>query len=173
MCVDPITATAIVAGTAAVGQGYATAMGQKAQNKALRARARLAELNARVNQARASDATLRGHTRALRRAVQAEHAMGATRAGAAAAGVQVDTGSPLVLLQATEHVGQQEVFEETRRAALEAWGYNVEAVNARNRASLYRASTASPWFAASLQTVGSLGQLGFSYLGASGVGKGA
>lgn len=70
------------------------------------------------------------------------------RAGFAAAGVKIDTGSALdvVAEQAGRNKYDQDMIDYNSK--LSAWGYNVEAANLRQQAAMTRATGKSPGVAA-------------------------
>ena len=117
-----------------------TLMQGMAANSAARAQAAAEQQNARIADAQALDAVKRGGIEELKLRRQMSIHQGQQRAMLAASGVDVDSGSPLDLQEASMREGEQDAAAIRFNASREAWGYNVEAVNRRNAASAARAA---------------------------------
>ncbi|MCD8352437.1 MAG: hypothetical protein LUC93_17675 [Planctomycetaceae bacterium] len=76
------------------------------------------------------------------------------RAGFAASGVKVDTGSALdvVAEQAGRNQYDQDMIEYNSK--MSAWGYNVEAANLRQQAAMTASTGRNPWAAAGSSLLG-------------------
>lgn len=133
-------------GTTALGiQGAGTIMStaaaytkSKADKAAYDIQAGTAETNAMLDKARSEDAKYRGDVAVNASRLKTRQLEGQQRAGMAASGVSLESGSPLAILEGTEFMGERDAQVIRDNAAKEAWGYDVAAVNDRNNARLLR-----------------------------------
>lgn len=146
----------------AIGIGIAasTALGSIGQVKAGNAAKRAGELNAEreefnagIADLQAADATQRGQDEAnlIRSGVRS--LIGAQRAGFAGQGVVIGEGSARDVQADTAYLGERDAQQRLNNAALEAWGYRVEAYDRRMAAQISRqtgqaAASAGRWGAA-------------------------
>jgi hypothetical protein len=129
----------IAAAIGAVGAVGSLMQGQAAKSAA-NAQAAANETNARLADEQARDAVRRGAYDELKFRRQMSILQGEQRSALAASGVEVDTGSPLALQEASRKEGDQDAAVIRFNAEREAWGHSVQAVNYRNAASAARAS---------------------------------
>lgn len=159
-------AIASLAGTAlsAAGQikaGRAAKRAGIAQQQAAESEARLDEYNASVADLQAKDAIERGVEEESRYRAGVRGLIGAQRAGYAASGVDVGFGSPVDVQADTARIGELDALTIKTNATREAWGYNVQAFDLRQRAQIARQGGA--YAAAAGRSAA-----GAAYLGAAG-----
>lgn len=113
-------------GQAAAAKSAANYQAQMAKNNAI-----IQENNAQYEEQRAADAKKRGlqERDSLRRKIGAME--GQQRAGFAASGVTLDTGSPLDTISDTAFLGEIDVQNALNSASRESFGYTMNAWNAR------------------------------------------
>jgi hypothetical protein len=123
--------------------GAVSAMGSLVQGQAAKsaanAQAAANEQNAKMADEQARDAVRRGAYDELKLRRQMQILQGQQRAMAAASGIEVDTGSPLAIQEASRKEGDQDAAIIRYNAAREAWGHGVQATNYRNAAAAARA----------------------------------
>ena len=109
-----------------------------AESRNARAQASAAEQNARFANYQADDAIRRGGEEgyALRRRLSIMQ--GQQRGGAAAAGIDPDSGSMMDIRVSSIREGERDVSTINANHAREAWGYNVQAGNFRHQAAMSR-----------------------------------
>lgn len=95
--------------------------------------------NARLADASATDAILRGQFAAVSSRLQAGRLAGQQKTALASSGVQVNSGSALDLLNDTSMMSDFDAKMVANRAAREAWGYKTQADQFRQRASMEEA----------------------------------
>lgn len=143
-------ASAITASAQAAG-GAAGAYGQLRSG---RFNAKVDEFNAKVATMQAGDAVRRGSVAVNDLRTRVKVMKGAQRAALAAQGVVVDDGSAADVISDTDtQAGKDEQTIRTN-AALEAWGYQVQAVDDRTRAKVEVASSRSDAAGTLMSTVG-------------------
>jgi len=130
-----------------------------AQNRALEYNALQQERNSEIAQIEAQDAIRRGEDEENRIRRQVSRTQGQQRAAFAAAGVVVDEGTPLDVLQETAAEGEQDALTVRHNAAMEAWGHDVTAQNYRNDATLTRFQKTDPEFARETTLIGGRSKL--------------
>lgn len=99
-----------------------------------------AELNAKLAEMDAKDATRRGDDAANAARKRASQVRGAQRAAFAAQGIDVGQGTALDLQRETEVMGEQEAQMIKNNAWREAWGYQMEAQNQRTAGQFAQSS---------------------------------
>jgi hypothetical protein len=163
MC-EPVTMTAIVAGAATYAGATATVVGlstaatlslaataasgvmaaggairqgqaQKAQAKY---QAAVERNNAMISGWQAQDAIGRGRIEEQRQRLQTARIRGAQRAGMASSGVEIDSGSPLDVLQDTAMLGELDALTIRSNAEREAYGYRAQQGNLMAQSGLTR-----------------------------------
>jgi hypothetical protein len=112
----------------------------QAARSAANAQAAAEEQNARLSDEQARDSMRRGAYDELKLRRQMSILQGQQRSALAASGVEVDTGSPLELQEASLREGEQDAAVIRYNAERDAWGHQVQAVNHRNAAGAARAS---------------------------------
>jgi hypothetical protein len=113
--------------------------GGAAANASAKAQAAAMNQNARIAERQSSDAHIRGGLEELAIKRRMSVLNGAQRAQAAASGVDVNSGSMLDVQNASTREGSMDVALNEMNHAREAWGYDVQASNYRNQASVARA----------------------------------
>lgn len=119
--------TALTAGLAIGG----TALSAVGQVKAGNASKAAAEFNAKVAEAQADDAIVRGQISEARYRQGVRVLIGSQRAGFAAQGVDVGVGSPVDLVADTAFIGELDALTIRNNAAREAWGFRMNAQSFR------------------------------------------
>lgn len=138
-------------GTTTLGiQGAGTLMSTVASYQKSRAdkaaygfAAATADQNAALDALKASDARFRGDVSAQTAELKTAQLAGKQRAGMAASGVDLGTGSPNLILAGTEFMGERDAQIIKDNAMKEAWGFDVQAANDRSNAALFRFRAAS------------------------------
>lgn len=120
-----IAAGATMLGSLISGAGQA----QQGQQQAA-----IAERNAQLAEAQATDAQQRGGREAGLLRMRASRLTGAQKAAYANSGVDVSSGSPLEAMADTRMMSELDVLTARNNAARQAWGYRVEAQNYREQA---------------------------------------
>ncbi|GHT01477.1 hypothetical protein AGMMS50276_29560 [Synergistales bacterium] len=123
----------------ALSAASSLAQGMAAQSSA-KAQAAAAEQNARMAEEQADDAVKRGGREEHKFRRQIAIHQGQQRAGLAASGVDVDSGSAGLLQEASRNEAEEDVSVIRFNAQREAWGYQAQATDYRNQASAARAS---------------------------------
>jgi len=146
MC-EPTTIAAVVSIAAtAAGAGIA-AFGQKkqatAQNASIDYNAQIMENNAKISEIKAQDEIDQGEQEVSDLQERLSLVKGSQRASFAGAGVLVDTGSPLDVLDDTQAQGDLDAMTLRGNASRRAWGHNVNAYNQRGQANINRRSKTS------------------------------
>lgn len=138
MGLDTGSMLALVQGTAAAG-GAASAYNETGAIRAQgRYESKALETNARLDELRAQDATRRGKKASDLRLKDTRQLIGAQRARLAAQGIDVNSETALQLQQDAASAGAVDALQERENAWLEAWGYRVQAQDARGRARFTR-----------------------------------
>lgn len=131
------TTAAIVSAAATVA---ATAYAGYSQHQMGKYQAQVAKNNAVVQEQLAQDALKRGAEAERRHRVRVDQIKGQQRAGFAASGVVVDSGSALDTLEDTAELGELDALTIRADAEREAHGYRVGASNSMAQSKLYLSS---------------------------------
>lgn len=133
------TAGVLMSGTAAYNK-------TTADNTAYAMQASVANQNAAMANANASDAITRGQTAVVNSELRTRQLQGTQAAQMAANGVDLGSGSPLSILSDTQFMGGNDATVIQNNALKEAYGYQVQAANYTSNADLltYRANSNSP-----------------------------
>lgn len=121
------------AGKAAESAGYATQAAAESQ-------AGIADYNAQVADLQAADATARGQQEENKFRAGVRGIVGSQRAGIAAGNIDVSSGSAVDVQADSAFLGELDALTIRTNAAREAWGFNVQAQDARLRAAVMRKS---------------------------------
>jgi hypothetical protein len=125
---------------AILGKAVGGMIGASNDAEAMREQAAFAkkqgESQARIYDIQAGDALRRGEQDQLAIGAQARQVKGAQRAGLAAQGIAVDTGSAADVQAETEKLSAQDVQRAKNNAWREAWGYRVQANQTRMGAQM-------------------------------------
>lgn len=109
---------------AQLGISAGSAYGQIQQGKMEK---RLSNLQADALEMQATDAIARGAWESTRRRRDTLRLVGSQRAGMAAQGLDVSSGSPAAMITESETVGALDALMIKTNAAREAWGYSTQA----------------------------------------------
>lgn len=170
MC-EPTTIALTVAAVAGAYGAYSSSQATKAQNEYMED---VERNNATIAGYQRDDAIARGGEEANRVQREAERMRGTQVARLASNGLDINSGTPLAILEDSVFFGQQDAATARGNAAREAWGYDVQRQNAMSTATMYSnaAKAQKPGQAAALSLLSSAGQYatagGFSGGGASG-----
>ena len=152
------TMTLIALGLAAGG----TALSARGQIKAGNAAKKAGDANAAILEARAIDATSRGVDEEQRYRSSVRGLIGSQRAGFAAQGIDVGSGSAADVQADSAYLGELDALTIRNNAAREAWGFRVEAQQAREGGKI--AQKEGRWGAVN-SIVGTAGSLAMSKFG--------
>ncbi|MDT8419344.1 MAG: hypothetical protein RQ754_02845 [Desulfuromonadales bacterium] len=114
----PVVAAWAAVASAAVG-GYAAYQSGQTQKQA-------AKYNEKMGEYRALDAAQRGASEAAAKRDRARKIASQQASGMAAAGVDINSGTPLALLTETAGLGELDALTVTNNARREAWGYRAQ-----------------------------------------------
>lgn len=89
----------------------------------------IADMNARLSSLSAADAVRRGNVEAMRMVGRGDRAASADRGAFAGGGVDVNSGSAIANQQGIKAMSQLDALTISHNAALEAVGYNMQAIN--------------------------------------------
>jgi hypothetical protein len=129
------TATQVIGDVKA---GNAQKAAGQAQQAAANSQADLADYNASVADLQAKDAIDRGQQESDRYRTQVRGLIGSQRAGFAAGNVDVGYGSAVDTQADTAQLGELDALTIKTNAAREAWGYQVNATDLRQEATIAR-----------------------------------
>lgn len=124
----PLAAIGLFTGATQLGSAFMQSSAIKAQAGW---EAGQLERNAALMDFKAKEATRMGEKEAQQRALQTKKLMGRQRAVAAAQGIDVDSGSALDISQETAGMGALDIATIRNNAWKQAWGYQVQAADAR------------------------------------------
>jgi hypothetical protein len=127
-----LAATAV---SGAVGAYGAIAQGQAAKKQA-KYQSAVERNNATIAGWQATDATQRGQIEEQRQRLATARLRGAQRAGMAANGVEIDSGSPLDILMDTAQLGELDALTIRSNAEREAYGFRSQSGNLMAQAGL-------------------------------------
>ncbi len=99
---------------------------------------KVAKVNAGISDRAASDAIARGSLEADQQRDYTQQVIGGQRAGFAANGVDVNTGSAGIVQNDTAALGELDALTIINNAAREAYGYRVQAMDQRQQGKLAR-----------------------------------
>lgn len=128
--------TNTLAGVTSGAQAVAGLFGAWSAYRAGKFNSKVDLLNAKVADLQAKDAIRRGEVAAERQRQIGRRTIGAQRAGFAGQGVMVDQDTAAQVVSDTERAVQQDVQTIRVNAALEAWGYQVNATDSRAKATI-------------------------------------
>lgn len=120
--------------------------------------------NAAYSDASANDAIKRGAVEEDQQRLQTAAAIGTQRAGFAANGVDVNSGSAANIQDDTAQLGEFDALTIRNNAAREAWGYRTQSQTLRQSAATAQQSARNNIFG-SLLGAGAQGTLAYSKLG--------
>lgn len=121
-------ATAATLASGAIGAYGAIQSGQ-AQKKQARYQSAVERNNATIAGWQAEDATQRGQIEEQRQRLATARLRGAQRAGMAANGIEIDSGSPLDVLMDTASLGELDALTIRSNAEREAYGFRSQQGN--------------------------------------------
>lgn len=129
--------------TSAVGAAfgaYSAWQSAKSAKQALQSQAELADINARVSELSATTALAAGQKQESAVRMRTGHLKSAQRAGLAANGVDLGTGSAANILTDTDLMGEADANTAAINTLQSAWGYQTQAQNSRTSANMGRAT---------------------------------
>lgn len=160
-----------------VSSAYSAWQSAKFQKQQLANEAELAEINARVAEQGAESALIAGQKQESAIRSRTAQIKSAQRAGLAASGVDLGTGSAANMLTSTDLMGEIDANTAAINTIQSAWGYRTQANNDRASAAMSRATASgiSPGSAAFSSILSSAPQVALSwYRTSKGIGmKGA
>jgi len=134
MC-EPTTMMALTAASTALGAYQSYQQGQY-QSEMADYNSQVSQNNAIVQSRLAEDAVKRGEREELQHRLKVAKQKGDQKAAFAANGVDVSSGSPLVVAEDTDALGELDALTIRNNAEREAYGYRVNANNYNNQAEL-------------------------------------
>lgn len=140
--------------------GVASAYGQYEQGKSQQA---VLDNNAKRADYEAQDSIKRGQENVSRQLLKSGQIRGAQRAGLAASGVDINSGSPLAILMDTQALGEQDAQTLSKNAAREAEGKSFEASNLRYQGKVARRNGTSGAVSSLLTTGATVADKWYSY----------
>lgn len=161
------TAMYVMAGAAAALSAYSAVSTAQAQKAAGKYDEEVAEQNAEINKRAGIDAQQRGADEAAQIKDRARRIAASQRAGAAAGGVTVDTGSALDLLTETAGMGELDALTRMNNAQREAYGYQVQGMNNKAQGKLARYRGNSQARGTLLTGATNIASMGYSSFGRS------
>jgi hypothetical protein len=156
-------------GASALSSASGARRAGRAARAAGAAEERLLDFNAQVSERQATDAIARGAEAKARLRGDLRRQAGSTRAALAASGVDLDAGSALDVQADSEAAGALDLLTVEMNARREAYGYRVQAMDARLRRQAVRAGAQGQAAAYGSQAVSTLltgaAQIGGIYAG--------
>lgn len=160
MC-DPVSIGLSVAGA---GLSAISSISQtNAQNKANDYNAAIMQRNAQISQMQGEEAVKAGALEEGDYRKQIRKLMATQKAGYAAAGVDVNVGTPVDVMADTAQQGEVDALTIRRNAALKKWGFENEANNYIANANMLKASKKSALMAGATSFIGGLTPLASTY----------
>jgi hypothetical protein len=135
MCEPATLALAATAVSGVVAAGGAVMQGQ-AQAKQAKYQSAVERNNATIAGWQATDAQQRGQIEEQRQRLATARLRGAQRAGMAANGIEIDSGSPLDVLMDTAQLGELDALTIRSNAEREAYGFRSQSGNLMAQAGL-------------------------------------
>lgn len=155
-------------GLSAISTGMSMAAAQRdaeAQNMANQAQAAQYQQQADLDRIRAANASELGGIEAAEKLKQYETLRGEQRVAYGASGVNVNVGSAAQMQANTAAEGVYEAAKSQYNRDLQAWEYNVNAVNLEGQANILRTNTVNPWIPTATAGIGGLTNMYRSYSG--------
>jgi hypothetical protein len=136
-----------------------------AQKNTYAYKAQIAAQNAQIANQQASQAIINGQTAEQNIRLQGAQVIGSQRASMAANGVDLGQGSANEALTTTKYITERDALTTKDNALRQAWGYQVQAVNATNegRIDTYAGDSVSPGMAAFTSLLGGASTLSKQY----------
>jgi hypothetical protein len=121
-----------------LAEGKALQEAGRLERKVYDSQAQMADYNAAVAELQAQDALARGEWSAERMAEEIDQVIGSQRVGFAAGNIDVGFGSSADTQADAAALGALDISMIRANAAAEAWGFQVQSEDERNRAAIYR-----------------------------------
>ena len=128
MC-DPVTAMIVLTVAASAVQGSGQIQAGNAANAQSKYEAKVADRNAKLSDAAGVDARKRGEREQLNRWRRASQQMGEQRAGFAAAGLDVNFGTPALVVEDTAMIAGEDSLMLAENTKREVQGFDIEGAN--------------------------------------------
>ena len=143
MCVDPVTlgiiTTVVSTAVSAIGS-YQQAEGQKAQYEY---QAAVSRNNALASRYQAEDARKRGKIESEKARERKQQLIGRQRSIYGAAGLQLDSGTPLLVQEDAAEIGELDALNVENNFEREAYAHLIKAQNHDSSAALAQAGASS------------------------------
>ncbi len=133
------TMAAVMANASLAATAIAGAYSAYSQNQSGKFNAQVAEQNAKIQDAAAQDAQIRGANEANKQRQRTAQAIGHQNTALAANGLEINSGSALSLTNETAVLGELDARTIQDNALHEAYGYSVNAANSRTQGSIAQA----------------------------------
>lgn len=160
MGIDPISIAAIasvaLSAVGAVAGAAGAAQQGAASADAARYQAQVANNNALIAEQNAQRASRVGAEKATREGLKSRAMVGAAIAGSAAAGLDVNSGSPIDVIQTNREIGRLDQEQEVTNAAVTAYGYRAQGTNFKAESGLDEAKASQAEIAGDIGAFGSL-----------------
>jgi hypothetical protein len=135
MAVDPMT---IMMGVGILGSLFGGASRASSRRRMGEWEEQQAEFNAAIAQEQATDALYRGEKAAGKLRRQGKGLIGSQRVALAAQGIEIDTGSAGQIQEDTRTLIEQDIQQIRNNAWREAWGFQVQTTDYKQRGRLAR-----------------------------------
>jgi hypothetical protein len=99
------------------------------------------EINAKLADVQGEEATRRGEEAAKAKGIQTKQMLGSQRAGLAAQGLNIDSGSAGQLQEQTAEAGNLDTVTIRNNAWRESWGFKMQAANQRGQSVMNNIAT--------------------------------
>ena len=133
-----------------IAQADATAQGYQSQSQMYMYQAGIAQLNERIALQNRDYALAAGETEAGMYGMKARQQGGAIKAGQAASGLDVNSGSAVDVQRSQKQVADMDMAQIRNNAARAAYGYAVESKNQKAQGAMYTAASRNSTEAAAL-----------------------
>lgn len=160
--------------TGSVMGALGAASNSSAAKAAYNSQAQVADNNATISEWQAQDALARGGRDVMAARRRTRQLRGRQRAGLAASGVDLTTGSAEQILNDTEYFGEVDVNTLQDNAAREAWALRNQASGYKSQAGLMkaRADAESPFMAGMTSLLTNAGKVASNWYGPDSAGPG-
>lgn len=122
---------------------YSSWQSAKFQKQQLANEAELADINAKIAEQGAETATIAGQKQESAIRSRTAQVKSSQRAGLAASGVDLGTGSAANVLTTTDVMGEMDANTAAINTLMSAWGYRTQASNFRSSAAMSRANSSA------------------------------
>lgn len=127
----------------AASSAYSSWQSAKFQKRQLENEAELADINAKIAEQGAETATIAGQKQESAIRSRTAQIKSSQRAGLAASGVDLGTGSAANVLTTTDVMGEMDANTAAINTLMSAWGYRTQASNLQSSAAMSRADSSA------------------------------